>query len=188
LRRGAVRCAIGHVAACEQGRAGTLGKSRSCEVSTVDFHLQLNTEAAEQAHPATPLVVEPQTTVREVMGMMKQQNRGAVWVCRGGVLVGVFTERDALKVMARRMNLDAPVEQVMSANPVTLSAQDTVGTAISKMSLGGYRRLAIVDGEGRPRGIVKVSGILHYLVEHFPSTVYTLPPRPDAATQEREGA
>ena len=56
------------------------------------------------------------------------------------------------------------------------------------MAHGGYRRLPIVDDQGRPTGIIKVEGIMHYLVEHFPSTVYNLPPNPSVVQQEREGA
>ena len=37
-------------------------------------------------------------------------------------------------------------------------------------------------------GVLKVSGILHYLVEHFPKVVYTLPPEPHHKTAAREGA
>ena len=80
------------------------------------------------------------------------------------------------------------VEQVMTREPQTLSSDNTVGKAISKMSFGGYRRLPIVDNEGHPQGILKVSSILHYLVEHFPEVVYNLPPKPHHNTQEREGA
>ena len=76
----------------------------------------------------------------------------------------------------------------MVPDPVTLSDRDTVGQAIAKMAYGGYRRLPIVDGEGRPQGLVKTSGILHYLVEHFPSVVYNLPPTPHHTPQQREGA
>jgi CBS domain-containing protein len=71
---------------------------------------------------------------------------------------------------------------------VVLSVQDTVEKAITTMSRGGYRHLPIVDQQGRPVGIVRVKQIIHYLVEHFPAAIYTLPPTPNLATKEREGA
>jgi hypothetical protein len=37
-------------------------------------------------------------------------------------------------------------------------------------------------------GLLKVRGIVHYLVEHFPKTIYNLPPEPSMVTQQREGA
>ncbi|MFV1968034.1 MAG: CBS domain-containing protein, partial [Pirellulaceae bacterium] len=114
--------------------------------------------------------------------------RGSCQVCRDGILVGVFTERDALRLICRGDSLEVPLKQVMSSDPVVLSATDTVGDAIAKMSHGGFRHLPIVDLEGRPLGVLKVSGILHYMVEHFPNVVYNLPPAPHHATQHREGA
>lgn len=154
----------------------------------MDFQLNLNAETVEQAHPSVPICVEPSTSVRAVFDELKDDNRGAALVCRDGILVGIFTERDALKLMADGTDLDQPIENVMIAEPKTLSSSDTVGQAISKMSFGGYRRLPIVDDAGRPVGILKVPGILRYLVEHFPSVVYNLPPAPHHITQEREGA
>jgi hypothetical protein len=56
------------------------------------------------------------------------------------------------------------------------------------MAEGGYRHLPIVDDQHRPTGVVAVHGIVHYLVDHFPNTVYNLPPDPKASTRDREGA
>ena len=81
-----------------------------------------------------------------------------------------------------------PLKEHMAQDPVTLSEADTVGTAITKMACGGYRRLPIVDNAGHSAGLLKTSGILHYLVSHFPTVIYNLPPTPHHTTQTREGA
>ena len=154
----------------------------------VDFQLNLNSETVDHAHPADAICVEPTTSVRDVFLMMKEQDRGAVLVCEDEKLIGIFTERDALRLMARDADLNIPIEEVMKRDPTSLSTSETVGKAITKMAFGGYRRLPLVDDVGRPVGILKVPGILHYLVEHFPAVVYTLPPQPDVSTKQREGA
>jgi CBS domain-containing protein len=99
----------------------------------------------------------------------------------------VFTERDALRVMAQNIDLATPIEQMMTPRPVTVHAGEKIGVAVQKMATGGYRRLPIVDDAGRPVGLVNVSGIVHYLVEHFPKTIYNLPPVPHPVMQQREG-
>jgi CBS domain-containing protein len=119
---------------------------------------------------------------------MGEFNQAAVLICRDGKLLGIFTERDALKMMAGKANFDVKLSEVMTRNPVTLSRRDSVGSAIAKMSQGGYRRLPIVDEGGRPVALLKIEGILHFLVEHFPSVIYNLPPEPHQITQDREGA
>jgi CBS domain-containing protein len=122
------------------------------------------------------------------MRLLKQQATGAAMVCRDCKLLGVFTERDALKLLADGSDLDQQVAAVMVRDPVTLRTDDTVGKAIGLMAAGGFRRLPVVDGQGRISGVLKVSGIIRYLVDHFPKTVYTLPPAPHHKTVQREGA
>ena len=154
----------------------------------MDFHLNLQTETVDQAGIAESINLEPTSTVREAFQRMKEGKTGAVLVWSAGEVVGIFTERDALKLMADRASLDAPLQDHMASNPVTLSESDTVGTAITKMARGGYRRLPIVDSDNQSRGMLKTSGILHYLVSHFPTVIYNLPPTPHHTTQTREGA
>ena len=154
----------------------------------MNFQLNLNSETVEHVASPEPVCVDCELSTRDVLRRMQDQRRGAVLVCRDDKLVGIFTERDALKLMASGANLDVPIDQAMTAEPETLSDSDTVGHAISRMSHGGYRRMPIVDAQGRPKGFVKVANILHFLVEHFPSVVYNLPPNPHHTTQTREGA
>jgi CBS domain-containing protein len=154
----------------------------------VDVHLTLDTDTVEQVATLEQLCVDVGTTIRETLHAMKEQRRGAVLVCEGEKLAGIFTERDALKLMEPGANLDLAVGQVMTANPETIADSETVGGAIARMSRGGYRRLPMVDQDGRPKGFVTVSSILHYLVGHFPAVVYNLPPNPHHSTQTREGA
>lgn len=154
----------------------------------MDFHLNLSTEKIDHVEFGDPLCVEPETTAREVLELFKERSKAAALICRDGVLVGIFTERDALRLMADGDDLSVPIERLMVRDPVTLTRDNTVGEAIAKMSRGGYRRLPVVDEHGRPLGVQHVPHILHYLVDHFPAVIYTLPPTPNQATKEREGA
>jgi len=154
----------------------------------MDFSLDLATESVEHGFPQQPVTVAPQTPVRDVLKVMKEHATGSILVCQDETLEGIFTERDALKILALGQSLDGPVSEVMSRRPVTIGAGGTVGEAITIMSRGGYRRIPIVDENGRATGLLKVSGILHYLVAHFPEVIYNLPPTPHHMTQQREGA
>jgi len=154
----------------------------------VDFQLHLETETVEHCHPARPVCARPTDSVRSVLRLLQTERTGVAMIADGGKLSGVFTERDALRLLADGKNLDGPVSEVMVRNPVTVRKTDTVARAISLMSVGGFRRLPIVDDKGNIEGVLKVSGLLHYLVEHFPKVVYTLPPEPHYKTAAREGA
>jgi len=154
----------------------------------VDFQLHLETETVEHCHPSPAICARPTDSVREVLRRLQAERTGAAMICNDRRLVGVFTERDTLRFLADGANLDMAVSEVMIRNPVTVRKTDTVGRAISLMSVGGFRRLPIIDESGNVEGVLKVSGLLHYLVEHFPKVVYTLPPEPHYKTAEREGA
>lgn len=154
----------------------------------MSFHLNLDTETVDQCHPAEPLCLAPADSGADAMRQMKAHNRGAVLVCQDRAVVGIFTERDALRMMAAGKSFDVPLSECMTSDPVVLRPDEVVGKAISLMAKGGYRRLPIVDEKGQPTGLVKVGGILHYLVEHFPAVIYNLPPEPHHTTQQREGA
>jgi CBS domain-containing protein len=147
----------------------------------------LDSELVEQAGPVTPLCVPPEMPLRRVLELLAELGQGAALVCPQGRLAGIFTERDALGILAGGEDLDAPVERFMVRDPVTLRPSDTLGSAITRMSVHGYRRLPIVDAEGRPTGLLDVAGVVHWLVEHFPAAVYNLPPVANPITREREG-
>ena len=151
------------------------------------FHLNLQKESVNECSTEL-LCVSPELSVRDAIERLKQERRGSVSICRDGKLIGIFTERDALRLMSSQGSVDVPIESVMTSNPATVRETDSVAAAIKIMADGGYRRLPIVDADGRPTGLIKVSDILHYLVQHFPEYVYNLPPNPDILSKQREGA
>lgn len=154
----------------------------------MDFQLSLESEGLASAYPDQPLATSVDATVGQALQLLRAQRTGAVMICEGVKLVGIFTERDALKLMASSADFSQPVSKFMSRTPATIPAGSTVAEAIRIMAEGGYRHLPMVDGDGRPTGVIAVHGIVHYLVDHFPATVYNLPPNPKTATKEREGA
>ena len=134
------------------------------------------------------MIVQPSATLRNVLLLMKEQQVGSVLICEGRKLVGIFTERDAVKTMIDAVSLDCPISDLMITQVLTISEGAPLANAIRLMAKGKCRRLPIVDASGELLGIVKVSGILHYFVEHFPEQVFNLPPEPNVVMPEREGA
>ncbi|TWT99340.1 inosine 5'-monophosphate dehydrogenase [Botrimarina colliarenosi] len=156
----------------------------------MDFKLSLQSETIRSVYPEAPVAVEPTMSVADVIVLMQTEKVAAVLVCDDDRLVGVFTERDVLRVLAERVDLSQPIRAEMSADPVTVNDDSTVGAAIGRMAEGGYRHLPIVSSI-RPTeatGMVDVRGVMRYLVEHFPSTIYNLSPKSSRTAAEREGA
>ena len=97
----------------------------------MDIQLNLSTETVTHAHAGEPLCVEPERSIRDVLGLLKEHHSGSVMICRGDRLLGIFTERDALRLMASGALLDRPIESVMTPEPMVLHPDDTVATAIT---------------------------------------------------------
>ncbi len=154
----------------------------------MNFELHLETETVDRVDSAPPLCVTPGTVVREVIDNMRQSETGHALVCEQGAICGIFTERDALSMMAAGADFDVPVEVVMTRDPESLSASAAIGDAIKRMTEGGYRQLPLVNSDNKPTRMLRAADILRHLVDHFPEYVYNLPPTPHHSTQQREGA
>jgi CBS domain-containing protein len=155
----------------------------------MDLARNLKVESVSRLHPTPPRMVRPSQSVAEAVELMRREQVGCVLVCDSRQrVVGIFTERDLMRrVMAPGKPLTSPISECMTPDPVTVNSKESIGCAVRRMEEGGYRHLPVVD-EGKPVGILSVKRIVHYLVEHFPGTVYNLPPDPGAIHQEREGA
>ncbi len=154
----------------------------------MDIEFKLSTEPVELAGPVHPLIVASNATVGEVFNLLQCHKIGCVLICEDNILKGIFTERDALRLMHRGLNPDQSIHAVMVEDPISIKPGSSIGSAILRMSSGGYRRLPIVDAAGHVTGLLQVSGVVHYLVEHIPKTIYNLPPVTQQAMQERDGA
>jgi CBS domain-containing protein len=149
----------------------------------------LKVDSVSRLHPGPPLRVGPEQTVAEAVALMRQHQVGCVLVCRQEELLGIFTERDLMRrVLAAGQPLSLPVSACMTQQPVVIDPKESISTAIRRMEEGGYRHLPVVDPTGRPVGVLSVKRIVHYLAEHFPSTIYNQPPDPSVVPLEPEGA
>jgi CBS domain-containing protein len=76
----------------------------------------------------------------------------------------------------------------MTSNPVVVDEKESIRAAVRRMEEGGYRHLPVLGETGQPVGVLSVKRIVHYLVEHFPATIYNMPPESDAFPGNAEGA
>ena len=115
------------------------------------------------------LAVSSDTTVRATMKLMVGHEIACVLVEDRSQLVGIFGDRDVLDRVALESEtvMDGPVSAVMTRRPVTVNQADSVAKVISIMAVSGYRHVPVIDGEGRPVGIVSPQRIGKFLHEHL---------------------
>lgn len=118
--------------------------------------------------PRVPILVDPQTSVADVLALLVEKRIGCVIIARAGQLLGIFSERDALMRLNTRCEslADRPIAEFMTHAPETLSPDDKIAFALHRMDLGGYRHIPILT-EGELTGIISVRDILRYVNERI---------------------
>jgi CBS domain-containing protein len=115
----------------------------------------MNREMAEIIRNQIPLTLLLTATVQEACRLMDTQKVGAVLVTDAkGDLVGIFTGRDAVRVLAEgRAAATTHLHEVMTENPDCLPPRHTAIDALRLMRDGGFRHVPVVQ-EGIVIGIV----------------------------------
>jgi CBS domain-containing protein len=101
------------------------------------------------------------TTIAAASRTMKKHDIGALMVVDGGLLVGIFTERDAVfRVLAEGKNpAKTALADVMTTRPKTIAPDRAIDEALLMMHDGGFRHVPVVDG-GKPLGMVSARDAL----------------------------
>jgi CBS domain-containing protein len=163
-----------------------LGSDESAAMELLNILTETNVgELTAREHPT----LKPSDTIATGAAEMRRASHGSALICdENGKLVGIFTERDLLRLIDQGGSLDSPLSEAMTANPKTVSSEDSLLDATRYMDEGGYRRLPVVNEDGTPVGIVDVKTVTHLLVEHFPQAVYNQASQSETTARDREGA
>jgi CBS domain-containing protein len=105
--------------------------------------------------------VDAARTVLEAARYMMEHNVGAVPVLRDRDLVGILSERDIMNrvVAVGRTPGTTSVTEVMTANPRSVAADESIDECLFIMREFGFRHLPIVDGK-ELKGLVSLRDVL----------------------------
>ncbi len=107
-----------------------------------------------------------ETSVAEAAKRMAERHVGAMLVCEGEAMRGIFTERDMLeRVVAAGLSPGATqLKDVMTPDPASIAATDTLLDAIFAMKERLTRHLLVRQGD-EVVGIVSVRDLLRAVVD-----------------------
>jgi diguanylate cyclase (GGDEF)-like protein/PAS domain S-box-containing protein len=77
--------------------------------------------------------------------------------------IGIFTEHDALRVVADAVNIENALGDVMTKAPFCVADTLYLHDAYSLMEEKGYRHLVVVDNEGQFSGVVSEGDFLRHI-------------------------
>ncbi|MBV8678479.1 MAG: KpsF/GutQ family sugar-phosphate isomerase [Planctomycetaceae bacterium] len=111
-------------------------------------------------------------TVREVFIRLAGPRRrsGAVLIVdEQEVLLGIFTDSDLARLFEKRReaDLDRPIGEVMTRDPVQVAVDATLAEAIEAMKARKISELPVVDGGGRPVGLIDLTDLIGLVPAEF---------------------
>ncbi len=109
-----------------------------------------------------PLSVTQEATLLDVVKIMATHNVGLVAVVdEAGRPLGVVSERDVIRALARGVQLSAKAIEVGTrGNLLTAKAEDDIYSTIKKMRERGTRHILVVDDAGKLVGVVSIRDLV----------------------------
>lgn len=108
-----------------------------------------------------PLVMQPQSTLRDAVMALKQRGVDSVMVELDGVH-GIVTKTDLLTALAlKNATLDSPLAEYAERELVTVAAHEYLFAALVQMTRHKVARVIVMD-RGRMVGVVELTDVLSY--------------------------
>jgi CBS domain-containing protein len=119
--------------------------------------------------------IEPDATVLDALRLLEQKNVGALLVMRGGVLSGIFSERDYARrmILHGRSSKETKVREVMTPDVFVISPNTTSGECMVHMTDRHIRHLPVVEG-GRVVGVISIGDVVRTVIDDLRFTVRQL--------------
>lgn len=107
-------------------------------------------------------------TLEEAARELEARRVGALVVIdENGSIIGVFSERDLVREIARRgcaALSDTAVHDAMTRNVITAHVDETIDEGLARMTDRRVRHLPVVDGEGGLIGIVSIGDLVKHRI------------------------
>jgi phosphoserine phosphatase RsbU/P len=125
-----------------------------------------------QVMQPNPIIVQPSSTIGELLLLMNHERIGSVLVCDGDRLVGIFTERDLLRRVADAVVgwRNYPVTEWMTPNPHTIGPDVGWEDAVEMMSGRKVRHMPVIEND-RVIGILSTRMLMARRAEHLNAEV-----------------
>jgi len=128
----------------------------------------------EYASKPKPLTLKPSISVFDAVALMAEKNYGAgIVVDDDDKVIGVVTERDIMnKLVAENMDAKTTaVSAIMTENPRLARETDDLIEWLRIMSNERFRRLPVIDEEGRIKAVFTQGDFVSYT---WPDLIYQM--------------
>ena len=110
------------------------------------------------------VTAKPNITVKDAVRTLREKHVGSIVITDNNEkCIGIFTERDAIRIIASDVPLDTPIEQVMTINVATIGIEASLEEARRLIISRGIRHLPVVDSKGELVGLFSVRKLIDEL-------------------------
>ncbi len=119
--------------------------------------------------------VGPGSSVFEGLQLMMEKNISALLIVENEELKGIFTERDYARkiILQGKSSKDTQMSEVMTAGPITVSAEDSIEKCMSLMTERHIRHLPVTDN-GKLAGMVSIGDVVKTIINEQKETIQQL--------------
>lgn len=112
--------------------------------------------------------IESDASVGDAVTLLAERRVGAVPVLESGAVVGVFSERDVIRLLADRgvAALEMGVRDAMTAPAMTVAPSEPVLGALSLMTQRRIRHLPVLDGDALV-GVVSIGDLVKHRIDRI---------------------
>jgi arabinose-5-phosphate isomerase len=131
-------------------------------------------------------------TVREVLirSLPGRRTGATMLVDAEGLLAGIFTDSDLARLFerGRDQDLDRPVREVMTKEPLRIAAGAMMIDAVAIMARRKISELPVVDADGKPIGLIDITDVVALLPKEAAAGTIASLPSPKATAWRVVGA
>jgi len=106
------------------------------------------------------VTANPNITIRDAVRTLQEKHVGSIVITENQKCVGIFTERDAIRIIASEIPLDTIIDQVMTKNVATIGEEASLEEARRLVISHGIRHLPVVNRNGELTGLLSVRKLL----------------------------
>ncbi|MCR9174433.1 MAG: CBS domain-containing protein [Alphaproteobacteria bacterium] len=119
--------------------------------------------------------IAPDRSVSEAAKQLTECRIGSVVVLKGSTLVGILSERDIVRAIARRGAecLEEQVSALMTQSVVTCSRDQSISNVMEMMSNGRFRHVPVVDA-GAVVGVISIGDVVKHRLDETQEEVRQL--------------
>ena len=109
--------------------------------------------------------IEYDTSIKDALQLLAQKDVGALPVVKNDKLVGIFSERDYTRKMARKeeCSMDAQVADIMTSKVFYVNLACTIEDCMALMTERHIRHLPVLEGE-KMVGLISIGDLVKTII------------------------